>query len=126
MSRPFVVALVLPMLAAVAGCSSSPPPPPPPLTEAVPPPKPQAPLVAELESPPPPPSPMEIVPPPPRGSDADTWQPGHWRRIGDASSGHWAWVSGHYVERPPGRTAWVVGQWRSGPGGWVWVEGHWE
>ncbi len=96
-------------------------PPPPPPTQIA-----QIAATPPLLSPkPPPPSPEEIVPPPPAGSRSATWQPGHWRWTGSAGN-EWEWLGGHYVDRPPDRTAWVVGQWQSVPDGWVWIEGHWR
>lgn len=74
---------------------------------------------------PPPPAPPEVVPPPPPSTVPLTWRPGHWRWTG-VPGREWQWDAGRYVERPPGATSWVVGQWQPAPNGWIWVAGHWQ
>jgi hypothetical protein len=114
-------------LGVLAACSSPPPtnvtvvqPAQPPVTVATVAPQVPATVIASPEAPPPQ---TELVPPPPDATAA--WQPGHWRWTGEVGRS-WQWIPGHYLERPMGRTAWVIGQWQSTPSGWVWVEGHWR
>jgi len=68
----------------------------------------------------PPPAQTETVPPPP--STLMVWEPGYWSWAGQA----WAWVPGHYAQRPRPTADWVPGQWVQQAGsGWIWVPGHW-
>jgi hypothetical protein len=71
---------------------------------------------------PPPPPQSELVPPPPIGAGPVVWQPGHWRWAGAS----WTWISGQYLQPPPGEALWVPGRWAQQPdGNWAWIEGHW-
>lgn len=50
------------------------------------------------------------------------WQKGYWRWNG----ARYAWVPGHWVQRPRPAAVWVEGHWIRRGGGWVWVGGHWQ
>ena len=67
--------------------------------------------------PPPPPLQAEVIPPP---HPHWVWEPGHWYWNGRA----YAWIGGHYVERPGG-TRYVHGEWVMRGGTWVWAPAHW-
>jgi len=70
---------------------------------------------------PPPPAPrLEAQPAPP--SESAVWDPGHWRWDGH----DYAWVAGHYQERPSPEARWRPDGWIERNGAWVWQPGHWE
>ncbi len=50
------------------------------------------------------------------------WTNGYWQWTG----ARYAWVPGHWVERPRPAAVWVEGHWVRRPGGWIWVAGHWQ
>jgi hypothetical protein len=50
------------------------------------------------------------------------WTNGYWQWTGAS----YAWVPGHWVERPRPAAVWVEGHWVRRPGGWIWVAGHWQ
>jgi hypothetical protein len=68
----------------------------------------------------PPPPRAEMQPPPP--SERAVWDPGHWNWNGR----DYAWVSGHYIERPNVAMRWEPGHWAQERGNWVWAEGGWH
>jgi hypothetical protein len=88
--------------------------------QPAPPPPPPA-MVAPIA---PPPLREELVPPPPRPAEEVIWQPGHWRW--EQRRHEWAWIPGHYVERPHRLALWESGHWVQRPYGWTWVPGHWR
>jgi hypothetical protein len=68
----------------------------------------------------PPPPRAEMQPPPP--GERAVWDPGHWNWNGR----DYAWVPGHYIERPNVAMRWEPGHWVQERGSWVWVEGSWH
>jgi hypothetical protein len=68
----------------------------------------------------PPPPRAEFQPPPP--NERAVWDPGHWNWNGR----EYAWVGGHYIERPNVAMRWEPGHWVQQGGGWTWVEGSWR
>jgi hypothetical protein len=68
---------------------------------------------------PPPPRRAEI--PPPAPSPQALWKFGHWSWNGQ----RYAWMPGHYVQRPSPTANWIPDYWQQGPAGWMWVEGQW-
>jgi WXXGXW repeat (2 copies) len=68
----------------------------------------------------PPPLRAEAAPPAP--SALAMWQPGHWNWDGT----QYAWVAGHYDERPSPSANWTPGYWQQGPAGWTWINGYWS
>src|SRR5262245_11891857 len=67
------------------------------------------------------PPPVQIEVPGPAPSPTHVWIGGYHRWDGRA----YVWVPGHWVVRPPRRTAWVPGHWQRDRSGWYWVEGRW-
>ena len=69
----------------------------------------------------PPPEPMvETVPPVPGPTVYS--QPGHWAWTGS----QWAWLPGHYEQRPYQTATWEPGHWQQGSNGYFWVDGRWR
>ena len=60
--------------------------------------------------------------PPPAPNDRVVWDPGHWQWDGH----DYAWLPGHYEERPVREARWEPGHWDQRGGGWVWAPGHWD
>ena len=54
-------------------------------------------------------------------SPRHVWVNGYWVR----TNNRWAWVAGHYEERPREGVVWVKGHWDHTDRGWVWTPGHW-
>jgi hypothetical protein len=75
-------------------------------------------VVVAVQAPPPPR--VEARPPPP--NERVEWDPGHWNWNGR----EYAWMPGHYVERPRQNVRWEPGHWDQRNGGYVWVEGGWR
>ncbi len=68
-----------------------------------------------------PPAPLvEVVPPVP--GPTVYWQAGHWTWTGT----QWAWIPGHYEQRPTQAGVWLPGHWEQSSNGYVWVEGRWQ
>lgn len=68
-----------------------------------------------------PPAPrVEVIPAAP--AERMVWNPGHWQWDGR----EYAWVPGHYVERPFREARWAPGHWIERDGGWVWEDGRWQ
>lgn len=68
-----------------------------------------------------PPAPLvEVVPP--ASSPTVYWQPGHWAWTGT----QWAWLPGHYEQRPAEAGIWQPGHWEQSSNGYFWVDGRWQ
>jgi hypothetical protein len=68
------------------------------------------------------PPPLRVETAPPAPSALAMWQPGHW----GWNETQYAWVAGHYVERPSPSANWTPGYWQQGPAGWTWADGYWS
>lgn len=68
-----------------------------------------------------PPAPLvEVVPSPP--GPTVTWQPGNWAWTGS----QWAWIPGHYEQRPAQAGVWLPGHWEQNSNGYFWIAGRWQ
>lgn len=107
----------------MAACTSQPT-----RTAQAPPPAPKPGVAIVAPRQPPPPLAESIPPAPPAPAGHFVWNPGHyhWNYTAGGQGSDFAWLPGHFVERPYQGSVWTNGNWTLQDGAWGWTPGYWQ